>query len=95
MSYSNFVGRWSQGLQTGLIATTLVLSSAIASAQTLPYTEDFTGQGNNDQAVTTADWGVASVGILQLGSDVSLENLAIAGALMGDGADGPHTHLEA
>lgn len=90
MSHSNFVVRSSLGLQTGFIATILVLSSAIASAQTLPYTEDFLGQGNSDLAVTTADWGITSVGILQLGSELSLENVAITGAVMGDGTDGPH-----
>ena len=90
MSDSNFVGRWSRGLQTGFIATTLVLSAAIASAQTLPYSEDFLDQGASDLALTTADWGITSVGILQLGSEVSLENVAITGAVMGDGLDGPH-----
>ena len=90
MSHSNFVCRWSRVLRTGFIATALALSAANASGQTLPYTEDFVGQANNDQTVTTADWGITSVGILQLGSDVSLENLAIAGAVMGDGTDGPH-----
>ena len=67
-----------------------VVSAAIAAVPGLPFTESFEDQDLRDAAATDADWGIGAFGVLQLGSEVSLENVSISGAEMGDGNDGPH-----
>jgi hypothetical protein len=72
------------------LTTMAFLSLAIAASPGIPFTEQFLDTDERDATETTADWGLTTAGLLQLGSQVSLENVALAGAVMGDGLDGPH-----
>jgi hypothetical protein len=72
----------------GTLAATAAVSIAVASDPGLPFTEQFLDVDQRDDTVTTADWGVTSAGVLQLGAENSLENLAMSGAVMGGGLDG-------
>ena len=72
MNDSSIARRLSRRLSTGIVTATVVASLAIASDQPLPFTEDFVDQAHKDQALTTADWGVSTLGTLQLGATLTL-----------------------
>ena len=85
MSDTNHAHRFLRRLSASTFAAIAVVSITIAAVPGLPFTEDFVNTNLRDDALTTADWGITTLGTLQLGAQVSLENVAISGTLMGDG----------